>query len=206
MKHLLGDDWFLWLFSGRPWNSRPSWAARASRMGKHGSQGWYDAMLKFFVLFCDAGGQTLISQMPHDLHQLLIYIGAASGEIKHANKVTNHTLLPTGLGRILMGWKFHLQLNFMRLHLEIEQSYQAGKLVKWCISSACICPVPKIFFCDGRYVKCEFYVCNFCSIKLNQIDFVIKTIRKEIWKQKVNSINNQHATSEQFFSLHWSDL
>lgn len=73
-----------------------------------------------------------------NLHQLLIYIGAASGEIKHVNMVTNHTLLPTGLGRILMGWKLHLQLNFMRLHLEIEQSYQTGKMIHFfCLYLSC---------------------------------------------------------------------
>lgn len=143
---------------------------------------WCPAEVFYALLWC--WGQTLIPQMPNNLHQLLIYIDAASGEIKHVNMVTNHTLLPTALGRILMGWKLHLQLNFIRLHLEIEQSYQAGKLVKWCISSACIYPASKIVFCAGKYVKCEFYVCNFCSINLNPIDFVIKTIRKEIWEKK----------------------
>lgn len=93
----------------------------------------------------------------------------------------------------------------MRLHLEIEQSYQGGKLAKWSIFSASIYPVSKILFCAGKCIKCKFYVCNFCSVKLNPMDFVIKTIRKGILKQKVNSISNQHATSGQFFlpSLRW---
>lgn len=184
------------------------WAFLGPR-GHEDGEAWVPRLVwchvEVFGLFCDAGCQTLISQTPNDLHQLLIYTGTTSGEIKHINMVTNHTLLPTGLGRILMGWKLHLQPNFMRLHLEIEQSYQDGKLVKLCISSGCICPVYKILFCAGKYVKCEFYVCNFCSIKLNPINFVSKTIRKEIWNQKVNSISNQCATCGQFFlpALKW---
>lgn len=50
------------------------------------------------MLFCDADSQTLFSQTPKYLHQLLIYIGATAGEIKHKNMGADHTLLPTGLG------------------------------------------------------------------------------------------------------------
>lgn len=93
----------------------------------------------------------------------------------------------------------HLQLNFVRLQLEIEQHYLAGKLVKWCVSSLCIYSVSKRFFCGWKYIICEFYFCTFCSMKLSPINFVTETIRKETSKQKVNSISSQHAASGQFF-------
>jgi len=51
------------------------------------------------VLFCDAGWQTLISQTPRYLHQLLIYIDATVGEFKSKNMGTEHKLVPTRLGR-----------------------------------------------------------------------------------------------------------
>lgn len=86
-----------------------------------------------FVLFCDAGCQTVISQTPKYFHQWLIYIGATAGEIKHKNMGTDCTFLPTRLGRNINWMKLHSQLNFMRLQLEVEQNCQADKSVKWCI-------------------------------------------------------------------------
>lgn len=71
MKDVTFTRWwltFLWLFSGRPWNYGPSWALGATRMGKHGSQGWYDAMLKFL------GSFVMLAARPWSLRHQTIFI------------------------------------------------------------------------------------------------------------------------------------